>query len=207
MRKTELRTPEAAVLHMVHKLTRPCQIVRVTLRRLSQLAPAISRYLPLWWDNFNGSSNQISIEMAQCPTRLQRSTRQSAAGSCAATALLELCILAPAHPPERECRMSRGCRQRAHGGMRERERCRAGRRREPRAECASARACLYCTPACECPCMSRDRHASVLCRLSAEVVSVRVSGWRRGSPPPCPPRVRDYYSTIPIGYNPTCTCT
>ena len=128
-------------------------------------------------------------------TLFARSTRQSAAGSCAATALLELCILAPAHPPERECRMSRGCRQRAHGGMRERERCRAGRRREPRAECASARACPYCTPACECPCMSRDRHASVLCRLSAEVVSVRVSGWR-GSPPPCPPRVRDYYSTI-----------
>ena len=55
-----------------YKLTRPCQIVRVTLRRLSQLAPAISRYLPLWWDNFNGSSNQISIEMAQCPTRFSR---------------------------------------------------------------------------------------------------------------------------------------
>ena len=47
-----------------YKLTRPCQIVRVTLRRLSQLAPAISRYLPLWWDNFNGSSIRYLLRLA-----------------------------------------------------------------------------------------------------------------------------------------------
>ena len=86
-----------------YKLTRPCQLVRVTLRRLSQLAPAISRYLPPGGITLmDVQSHRISIEMAQCPTRLQRSTRQSAAGSCAATALLELYILAPAHPPERD---------------------------------------------------------------------------------------------------------
>ena len=151
--------------------------------------------------------------MAQCPTRLQRSTRQSAAGSCAATALLELCILAPAHPPERECCMSRGCRQRARGGMEGRVDvarvegdCKAVR--EPARSAPPCERALYCTPACERPCVSRDRHAPELCRLSAEVVSVRVSGRRRGSPPPCPPWVRDYYTTIPIGYNfTTCTAT